>query len=93
MTDKADEQPRITQAAREVDVADLIKRLREIPIWMVRDMRPGWQTQGTAAYQAADLLEACVPYLKPGETPAQRIQRDVADNEGLCLLLAKERSK
>lgn len=83
----------LTGPDREVDVADLIKRLRGIPVWMVRDMRPGWQTQGAAAYQAADLLMACIPYLKDGETPAQRIERDIADNEALCQLLARERSK
>lgn len=33
------------------------KRLREIPVWMVRDMRPGWQDHGTSAYHGADALE------------------------------------
>lgn len=32
-------------------------RLREIPVWMVRDMRPGWQDQGAAAYHGADAID------------------------------------
>jgi len=71
----------------------IANRLREIAVWMVRDMMPGWQKHGETAHEAAAMIEACEPYLKPGETPVQRIQRDIADNEALCLLLAKERSK
>lgn len=82
----------IGQSLQAMD-GSIANRLREIAVWMVRDMTPGWQGHGETAHEAAALLEACEPYLKPGETPVQRIQRDVADNEGLCLLLAKERSK
>lgn len=32
-------------------------RLREIPVWMVRDMRPGWQDHGAAAYYGADAID------------------------------------
>jgi hypothetical protein len=34
-----------------------VTRLREIPVWMVRDMSPGWQQHGASAYDAADALE------------------------------------
>ena len=36
----------------------LIERLRAIPVWMVEAMTPGWQTHGTAAYEAATQLQA-----------------------------------
>lgn len=37
--------------------------------------------------------DACAPYLKEGETPAQRIQREIDDNVGVLGLLAKERAR
>lgn len=39
-------------------MGDLIARLREIPVWMVGAMTPGWQDHGTTAYEAADELTA-----------------------------------
>ena len=40
-----------------------------------------------------DLLAACEPYLKDGETPAQRIQRERLDNFAALELLAREKRK
>jgi hypothetical protein len=37
-------------------------------------------------------VEACAPYLKEDETPAQRIQREIADNAAVLSLLAKSRA-
>lgn len=37
---------------------DIVERLREIPVWMVGTMTPGWQGHGTAAYEAADEIGA-----------------------------------
>jgi hypothetical protein len=31
--------------------------LREIPVWMVRDMAPGWQDHGASAYHGAEAIE------------------------------------
>ena len=39
------------------------------------------------------LIEACTPYLKDGETPAERIQRERKDTEAMTRLYAKERAK
>ena len=36
---------------------DLVQRLREIPVWMVGEMIPGWQDRGATAYEAADTIE------------------------------------
>lgn len=40
-----------------------------------------------------DLLAACEPYLKDGETPAQRIERERRDTAAALELLANERIK
>jgi hypothetical protein len=40
-----------------------------------------------------DLVAACEPYLKEGETPAERIERERGDTEAVCRLYAKEREK
>lgn len=40
-----------------------------------------------------DLLAACEPYLKDGETPAQRIERERRDTAVALELLANERIK
>ena len=40
-----------------------------------------------------DLVDACEPYLKEGETPAERIERERGDTEAVCRLYAKEREK
>lgn len=40
-----------------------------------------------------DLLAACEPYLKDGETPAHRIQRERLDNFAALELLAREKRK
>jgi hypothetical protein len=37
--------------------------------------------------------EACSPYLKDGETPAERIERDHRDTLALMTLLAQEKTK
>jgi len=37
-------------------------------------------------------VEACLPYLKEGETPAERIQREIDDNAAVLSLLAKSRA-
>ncbi|WP_341674995.1 hypothetical protein [Niveibacterium sp. SC-1] len=39
----------------------------------------------------SDQSEECMPYLKAGETPAQRIQREIDDNAAVTGLLANER--
>jgi hypothetical protein len=39
------------------------------------------------------LVAACEPYLKEGETPAERIERERLDTEAVCRLYAKEREK
>jgi hypothetical protein len=39
------------------------------------------------------LVAACEPYLKEGETPAERIERERRDTEAVCRLYAKEREK
>jgi len=41
----------------------------------------------------AALEQACAHYLKEGETPAERIARECADNQSLCRLLAEERTE
>ena len=38
-------------------------------------------------------LDACAPYLKEGETPADRIQREIDDNAAVLGLLAKEKKE
>jgi hypothetical protein len=38
-------------------------------------------------------VEACGPYLKEGETPAERIQREIDDNAAVLSLLAKSRAE
>lgn len=38
-------------------------------------------------------IAACEPYLKEGETPAERIQRDHRDSLALMTLLAREKTK
>jgi hypothetical protein len=40
-----------------------------------------------------DLVAACEPYLKEGETPAERIERERGDTDAVCRLYAKEREK
>ncbi len=37
------------------------------------------------------IVEDCVPYLKDGELPADRIRRDIRDNDALLSLLAEEK--
>jgi hypothetical protein len=39
------------------------------------------------------LVAACEPYLKEGETPAERIERERRDTEAVCRLYAKERER
>jgi hypothetical protein len=51
-------------------------RLREIPIWMVRDMGPGWQDHGTSAYRAADAIDR----LEKALLSACRALRTVGDD-------------
>jgi len=41
----------------------------------------------------AVLEHACAHYLKEGETPSERIARELADNQSLCRLLAEERTE
>lgn len=48
---------------------------------------------GAASKTHVALLAECGPYLKPGETPLQRIEREVKDTQSLCELLAAERAK
>ena len=43
--------------------------------------------------EAAKMLEACAPYLKDGETPAQRIERERKDGAAVLGLLAKEKRR
>ena len=38
-------------------------------------------------------IAACEPYLKEGETPAERIERDHKDSLALMTLLAREKTK
>lgn len=38
-------------------------------------------------------MTACEPYLKEGETPAERIERDHRDSLALMTLLAREKTK
>jgi len=38
-------------------------------------------------------IAACEPYLKEGETPAERIERDHRDSLALMTLLAREKTK
>jgi hypothetical protein len=59
-----------------------------------------WHISGVTAQSAADelrrlhaLVAACEPYLKDGETPAERIERERGDTEAVCRLYAKEREK
>lgn len=40
-----------------------------------------------------DFTAECAPYLKDGETPANRIQREIDENAALLGLLAEERAK
>ena len=40
-----------------------------------------------------DQIIACEPYLKEGETPAERIERDHRDSLALMTLLAREKTK
>lgn len=40
-----------------------------------------------------ELLAACEPYLKDGETPAERIQRERRDTNAALTLLAREKRK
>ena len=39
------------------------------------------------------LVEECAPYLKDGETPIQRIERDFKDSQALLAMLAKDRAE
>ena len=41
----------------------------------------------------ADLLAAFAPYLKDGETPAERVERDFNDTQALLTLLAQARAQ
>src|SRR6266850_519224 len=43
--------------------------------------------------EASQLLEACAPYLKDDETPAQRIERERRESDGLITLLAQEKRR
>lgn len=45
----------------------------------------------SALHHYADLLEQCAPYLKDGETPAQRIERDHLDTLRLMEQLGREK--
>jgi predicted RNase H-like nuclease (RuvC/YqgF family) len=38
-------------------------------------------------------VEACAPYLKEGETPAERIKREIDDNAAVLSLLTKSRAE
>lgn len=38
-------------------------------------------------------IDACAPYLKEGETPAKRIERELKDSDALMSLLAAEKRK
>ena len=38
-------------------------------------------------------IAACEPYLKEGETPAERIERDHKDSLAMMTLLAREKTK
>ena len=40
-----------------------------------------------------DQIAACEPYLKEGETPAERIERDHKDSLALMTLLAREKMR
>lgn len=44
-----------------------------------------------APLDPAALVAECAPYLKEGETPLQRIQRDSKDMEALLTLLSREK--
>ncbi len=54
--------------------------------WTATRFYQKWRLHG-------DLLDACAPYLKEGETPAQRIERDIGDMQALMGLLAKDRQR
>ena len=43
--------------------------------------------------KAQRLIDECAPYLKEGETPAERIKRDFLDCQAVTALLAKERQR
>ena len=60
---------------------------------MSSDMLPGYWTISAQLDDARKKLNACVPYLKTGETPAERIQREIDDNVLLLELLAKEKKE
>lgn len=58
---------------------------------MSSDMLPGYWTISAQLDDMRRKLDACTPYLKDGETPAERIQREVNDNAAVLDLLAKEK--
>jgi hypothetical protein len=39
------------------------------------------------------LVAACEPYLKEGETPAERIERERGDTEAVCRMYVKQRER
>lgn len=45
------------------------------------------------ANRQRDLIDACAPFLKDGETPRERMDRDFADSQALMSLLADARSQ
>jgi hypothetical protein len=47
---------------------------------------------GVASRQR-DLIDACAPYLKDGETPRERMDRDFKDSQALTELLAEARGQ
>lgn len=49
--------------------------------------------QAAAPAQAVDALAEFAPYLKDGETPLERLNREIADSNALTSLLANERRR
>ena len=60
----------------------LIERLRAIPVWMVEAMTPGWQTHGTAAYEATTQLQALAARVKMFEGLLREAEVKLTDVQG-----------
>ena len=52
-----------------------------------------YQPAGAELRRQDELLAACEPYLKDGETPAERIRRERRDTDAVLTLLAREKLK
>ena len=63
--------------------------------WLEDQYDPTYNQEQAAAElrRLHNQIAACEPYLKEGETPAERIERDHKDSLALMTLLAREKTK